>query len=147
MLAAHTILGQVTTATDYSPKIQDIGSVYCGIAGMLNMLVVFDVLLRVSGNKARQDSPAGGQPVTQPLATLFINSLQVLWPRADNYQPWAVVPLVAAISVVYKGTKLPNLRQLPWAATKLTIQILVVMVVASVLLFGLVYAVNHFFPH
>lgn len=81
------------------------------------------------------------------LATLFINSLQALWPRADNYQPWAVVPLVAAISIVYKGTKLPDLHDLPWAATKLTLQILVVMVVAAVLLFGLVYTINHYFSH
>lgn len=35
---------------NYSPKIQDIGAVYCGIAGMLNLLVMLDVLLRVSGN-------------------------------------------------------------------------------------------------
>jgi TM2 domain-containing membrane protein YozV len=33
----------------YHPKIQDIGSVYCGLAGMLNLLVVFDVLLRITG--------------------------------------------------------------------------------------------------
>ncbi len=33
----------------YSPKIQDVGAVYCGIAGMLNLLVIFDLLLRVTG--------------------------------------------------------------------------------------------------
>jgi hypothetical protein len=33
----------------YHPKVQDIGSVYCGIAGMLNLLVMFDVLLRITG--------------------------------------------------------------------------------------------------
>jgi hypothetical protein len=32
------------------PKIQDIGAVYCGIAGMLNLLVMFDVLLRITGS-------------------------------------------------------------------------------------------------
>ena len=33
----------------YVPKVQDVGSVYCGIAGMLNLLVFFDVLLRLFG--------------------------------------------------------------------------------------------------
>ncbi len=49
----------------YHPKIQDIGSVYCGLAGMLNLLVVFDVLLRVSGaervNPNKKETPV---PVT-----------------------------------------------------------------------------------
>lgn len=35
----------------YHPKMQDIGAVYCGIAGMLNLLVIFDVLLRVTGSE------------------------------------------------------------------------------------------------
>ena len=35
----------------YHPKVQDVGSVYCGIAGMLNLLVMFDVLLRVTGTE------------------------------------------------------------------------------------------------
>jgi hypothetical protein len=34
----------------YHPKVQDMGSVYCGIAGMLNLLVIFDVLLRNTGS-------------------------------------------------------------------------------------------------
>lgn len=33
----------------YHPKVQDVGSVYCGLAGMLNLLVIFDVLLRITG--------------------------------------------------------------------------------------------------
>ncbi len=40
----------------YHPKVQDVGSVYCGIAGMLNLLVMFDVLLRVTGTE--RESPA-----------------------------------------------------------------------------------------
>jgi len=35
----------------YHPKVQDVGSVYCGIAGMLNLLVMFDVLLRITGTE------------------------------------------------------------------------------------------------
>ena len=33
----------------YSPKVQDVGTVYCGLAGMLNLLLIFDVLVRVTG--------------------------------------------------------------------------------------------------
>lgn len=33
----------------YDPKVQDVGAVYCGIAGMLNLLVLIDVVLRVTG--------------------------------------------------------------------------------------------------
>ncbi len=39
------------------PKIQDLGAVYCGIAGMLNLLVMFDVLLRITGS-VREDPAA-----------------------------------------------------------------------------------------
>ena len=59
------------------PKVHDIGSVYCGIAGMLNLLVIFDVLLRVTGSqredptaarrkKAQQQAQAG--PAAKPAA-------------------------------------------------------------------------------
>lgn len=44
----------------YHPKIQDIGSVYCGIAGMLNLLVMFDVLLRITGTT--RDTPVEKTP-------------------------------------------------------------------------------------
>jgi len=46
------------------PKVQDIGAVYCGIAGMLNLLVMFDVLLRITGSvreKPEQKSEARSQ--------------------------------------------------------------------------------------
>ncbi len=48
----------------YHPKVQDMGAVYCGIAGMLNLLVMFDVLLRVTGS-VREDPKkrrTGGSP-------------------------------------------------------------------------------------
>lgn len=34
---------------DFFPKLRDVGSVYCGIAGMLNMLVLFDAFVRING--------------------------------------------------------------------------------------------------
>ncbi|MEI8195786.1 MAG: DUF6677 family protein [Phycisphaerae bacterium] len=36
---------------EYSPRVQDVGSVFCGIAGMLNLLVMFDAMLRLTGNR------------------------------------------------------------------------------------------------
>jgi hypothetical protein len=57
----------------HHPKVQDIGAVYCGIAGMLNLLVMFDVLLRITGSvredplavkkKQRKASPVVGAGV------------------------------------------------------------------------------------
>ncbi len=50
----------------YSPELKDVGAVYCGIAGMLNLLVMFDVLVRISGGRggATEETPeaasAGG---------------------------------------------------------------------------------------
>jgi hypothetical protein len=51
------------------PKVQDMGAVYCGIAGMLNLLVMFDVLLRITGSvredfnkKKRQQGTAQAHP-------------------------------------------------------------------------------------
>jgi len=41
----------------FHPKVHDMGAVYCGIAGMLNLLVMFDLLLRVTGSQ-RQDPAA-----------------------------------------------------------------------------------------
>ncbi len=49
----------------YDPKTQDMGSVYCGIAGMLNLLVIFDVLLRITGSTREE---AGKKPAPKPSA-------------------------------------------------------------------------------
>lgn len=75
--------------------------------------------------------------------TPFLNSLQALWPNISAYWLWSIIPLVIAICIVYKGTKLDDLRQLPWAACKLTIIVLFVMVLGAAGLYGLVYAVHH----
>jgi hypothetical protein len=48
-----------------------------------------------------------------------------------------VVPLVIAISLVYKGTRVAELRKLPMQVLLLTTQILVLMVVAAIALDGL----------
>jgi hypothetical protein len=49
-IAAHPLFA-------FHPKVHDMGSVFCGIAGMLNLLVMFDVLLRVTGS-VREDPAA-----------------------------------------------------------------------------------------
>jgi hypothetical protein len=46
------------------PRMQDLGAVYCGIAGMLNLLVMFDVLLRITG--AARDDAKKKRPVPVP---------------------------------------------------------------------------------
>lgn len=58
----------------HHPKVQDIGAVYCGIAGMLNLLVMFDVLLRITGSiredpamlKKRRRHPASPAAAATP---------------------------------------------------------------------------------
>ena len=50
----------------YHPKVQDVGSVYCGIAGMLNLLVMFDVLLRVTGTPRETPASRGTPPTPVP---------------------------------------------------------------------------------
>lgn len=52
-----------TLPTEYSPRVQDVGSVFCGIAGMLNLLVMFDAMLRLTGNRP------GPEPTATPTTT------------------------------------------------------------------------------
>ncbi len=54
---------------------------------------------------------------------------------------WLLVPLVVAISVVYRGTKVKRLAELPKSAGWLAVQIIVVMVVAA----GALYGIHYFF--
>jgi hypothetical protein len=66
--------------------------------------------------------------------TPFFDPLPALYPTWDEYWLWLVVPLVLAISIIYKGTRIERLRRLPWEACVMSVQILVLMVVASVIL-------------
>jgi len=72
--------------------------------------------------------------------TPLFDPLPALYPGMDDYWLWLVVPLVVAISVVYKGTRVKELRALPKAAMVMTVQILVLMVFAAVALGGLYWA-------
>jgi hypothetical protein len=71
-IAAHPLFA-------FHPKVHDMGSVFCGIAGMLNLLVMFDVLLRVTGSvredpaqarKKQRDAARGTAPAAGPPAAL-----------------------------------------------------------------------------
>jgi hypothetical protein len=54
---------------------------------------------------------------------------------------WLLLPLSAAIAVVYKTLKLDDLRQLPRQAARLTVLIVVSMIVAAIGLWVLTEAV------
>jgi hypothetical protein len=75
--------------------------------------------------------------------TPLIDSLQALWPNSGDYTLWALVPLTVAISIVYKATKLDDLRELPAATLRLSLTILVSMALAAVALYGIVWSVTH----
>ncbi len=55
----------------------------------------------------------------------------------DAYWMWMMIPLVIAVSVVYKTIKIDNLSQLPLQAAFLALQIVAFMVVAAAVLWGL----------
>jgi hypothetical protein len=68
-------------------------------------------------------------PLYDPLPAIF--------PDLSNYWLWFVLPLLFAISIIYKGTRLDDLRRLPGQSFIMTFQILLVMGAAAVLLDGL----------
>jgi hypothetical protein len=61
--------------------------------------------------------------------------LFALYPHLSEYWLWLVIPLVIAISVVYKCTRVADLRHLPRDAAIMSAQIVVVMAFAAVLLY------------
>jgi hypothetical protein len=67
----------------------------------------------------------------------LFDPLPALYPWMSDYWLVLVVPLVIAISLVYKGTRVAELRKLPMQVLLLTTQILLLMVVAAVALDGL----------
>jgi len=71
--------------------------------------------------------------------TPFIDSLQATWPDASAYWMWLLAPLVIAISLVYRGTKVRHLADLPKAASWLALQIVLVMAGAAAALYGIHY--------
>jgi len=66
----------------------------------------------------------------------FIDSAQAILPNLTAYWLWLLLPLVVAIAVVYKTTKVENLWTLPWEATKMSIQIVFYMALVAVALWA-----------
>lgn len=59
----------------------------------------------------------------------------------EAYWMWLILPIAAAIAVVYKALKLRNIEQLPVEAAKLTVVIIASMIIAAIALYVLVEAV------
>ena len=67
----------------------------------------------------------------------FIDSIQAVAPDITAYWLWLLLPLVIAVAVVYKGTKVHAMRELPWAAAKMSLQIVFYMGLAAAGLWAL----------
>lgn len=80
-------------------------------------------------------------------ATFTLTMLSLAWrPFLDplplhDYWMWLLLPLSVAIAVVYKALKLHDLTHLPLEAAKLTVLIIVSMIAAGALLWGIVAAI------
>ena len=61
MIARLLANNYAASPVDFFPKLRDVGSVYCGIAGMLNLLVLFDAGLRIAGHR----KPGAGRDGTK----------------------------------------------------------------------------------
>lgn len=72
--------------------------------------------------------------------TPLIDPLPSVWPGLSENWLLLLLPLVVAISLVYKGTRVKAVRELPKAATIMAVQILIVMVAAAVALYGVYWA-------
>lgn len=62
MIAASHIQQNTIPTKDYAPATQEVGTVYCGIAGMLNLLVVFDAMLRLTGARGTTNNATSATP-------------------------------------------------------------------------------------
>jgi hypothetical protein len=71
--------------------------------------------------------------------TPLIDPLSSIFPNLDDYWLILVIPVVLAISLVYKGTRVATVRRLPVEAATMAAQILILMLVASVGLYALTY--------
>ena len=68
--------------------------------------------------------------------TPLYDPLFALYPRMSDNWLWLAIPLVMAISIVYKGTRVQSLTTLPKDAAIMCAQIVVVMAFAAVVLAG-----------
>jgi predicted exporter len=66
--------------------------------------------------------------------TPLYDPLFALYPRMSDHWLWFVIPLVLAISIVYKGTRVQTLKTLPKDAAIMSAQIVAIMAFAAVAL-------------
>lgn len=72
----------------------------------------------------------------------FIDSMHGLFPFMTDYWLWLLVPLVLAISLVYKTTRVTFLYELPRAMLRMALQIVAVMILLAVALYGIYFAAS-----
>jgi hypothetical protein len=71
--------------------------------------------------------------------TPFLDPIPV-WGNA--VWPWLLLPLVAAVSIVYKSIKCRNMREVPREATVIAVWIVLGMIAAAIVLAGVVKALE-----
>ena len=77
--------------------------------------------------------------ISLPLAdfTPLLDPLTALYPRLSDYWLWLAIPLVIAIGIVYKGTRIADVTKLPRAVLIWSIQVVLAMIFAGLLLSGI----------
>ncbi len=74
----------------------------------------------------------------------FIDSVQAIAPNLTTYWLLLLLPLVVAVAIVYKTTKVYSLKELPKEATKMAVQIVLYMALAAVGLWFVTYLAVHY---
>ena len=76
--------------------------------------------------------------------TPFYDPLPALYPGMSEQWLWLVIPLVVAISVVYKCTRIKELKTLPRDAAIMSGELIAVMIVAGLVLAAGYWAYLHY---
>ncbi|MCC6579137.1 MAG: hypothetical protein IT440_01760 [Phycisphaeraceae bacterium] len=121
-------------------RVNEQGILYTALAGLLNLLALLDVVYRQprSAKDAGKDHagparPADPPPVAAPALLLPLLAYRPFLDPLPLHEQWLamLLPLVIAISVVYKTIKLEHLSELPRQAALLSAQILAFMVLVA----------------
>ena len=68
--------------------------------------------------------------------TPLIDPLTAIYPGMDRYWLLLLIPLVIVICLVYKGTRVRDIKDLPKAAAIMVGQVFIVMTVAALVIYG-----------
>lgn len=69
--------------------------------------------------------------------TPLLDPLPALYPAMSEYWLWLLVPLIVAISTVYKATRIASLKSLPLGVIIMSFQILLFMAAAAAAVAGI----------